>query len=108
MDFSVSTILSPAAIAALFWFFVRHYFEKQADILAQVSKALSDMQLKFAIHETRASQVDKVLSDFEKMKEDFVIHKSRLEAAWRLLDRLQEMDKRHESEIKELKNILAR
>jgi glucose-6-phosphate 1-dehydrogenase len=107
MEIDITTLLSPAAIGGLFWFFVRKYFSRQEEILQKLSNAMSDVQMKMAIHESKAMQIEKIIADFDRIREEHTLQKSKVEAAWRLLDRLQDADKSQSDEIDRIKDRIS-
>jgi len=103
----ISSIISPMMVAAFVWFIVRKYFTRQEQILDEVAKSLEALKVRLAVHESQVEQLRHHTEDISRMKEELVVLRQKVEAAWTVLDRVRDNQEKNTSEIHSIKQKLS-
>lgn len=82
----LSAFASPVVIAVV-GYVAKRYFEKQDETLKSISDTLSDIKIKLAVTENRSLLIEEIREDVQRLRDEHVITKSSVDAAWRVLDK---------------------
>jgi predicted phage-related endonuclease len=85
-----SFIVSPPIMCAVIWYIVKTYFGKQEALLTKLTESMAAVNLKIAVHETRAAQVEESLKEMSRLKEQNTLMQAKIDAAWRNIEKMQQ------------------
>jgi predicted nucleic-acid-binding protein len=95
-----SFISSPPIIVGVVWWLVKRYFGKQEELIKGLTTSMDDVKLKIALYDSKSKALDDALTNVSKMRDDITILKSKLDAAFRIIDHLTSFEKDVENRLK--------
>lgn len=93
-------LISPPIMLGFAWWLVKRYFGKQEAALTSLSNGMNEIKIKIALHESRSAALDDALKTASKMQEEITLLKSKVDAAFRIIDHLTSFEKDVQNRLK--------